>query len=61
VNPYTNKLYARFADFLYPDKTLRGVPVNTYGGSIDAALTRLGQRRRPVARQTKSVPVAAYA
>ena len=23
VNPYTNKLYARFADFLYRDKTLR--------------------------------------
>ena len=55
ANPYTNKLYGRFASFMYASKTLRGVPVNTYGGPIDTALNHLDLRRRSHSRQTGSV------
>jgi hypothetical protein len=51
ANPYTNKLYVRFASFMYASKSLRGVPVNTYGGSIRHALDRLDMRRRRRASQ----------
>jgi hypothetical protein len=58
ANPYTNKLYGRFASFLYESKTLRGIPVNTYGNSIDAALSRLDWRRR--SRHTVSAMATAF-
>ncbi|MCO5191284.1 MAG: GNAT family N-acetyltransferase [Anaerolineae bacterium] len=57
ANPYTNKLYARFANYLYASKTLRGVPVNTYGGSITTALSCLARR----SRTSQSVPAPAPA
>lgn len=60
ANPYTNKLYGRFASFLYASKSLRGVPVNTYGGSICHALNRLDLRRRRRATPLVS-PAAALA
>jgi hypothetical protein len=60
ANPYTNKLYGRFAAFLYASKSLRGVPVNTYGGPIDTALNRLDLRRRQrTAAQTQALAIPA--
>jgi hypothetical protein len=49
ANPYTNKLYGRFAQPLAEGKSPRGVPVITYGGSIEEAIAYLsrGKRRRP--------------
>ena len=55
ANPYTNKLYGRFASFIYASKSLRGVPVNTYGGPIDTALNRLDLRRRHITALQKQV------
>ena len=47
VNAYTNRLYARFARPLSEDKNLRGIPVITYGSSIEEALAYLERRKRP--------------
>ncbi len=49
ANPYTNKLYGRFAQPIAKEKSPRGVPVITYGGSIENAITYLsrGKRARP--------------
>jgi hypothetical protein len=55
ANPYTNKLYGRFASFLYTSKTLRGISVNTYGDSIGNALNCLDRRRYRRARQSKAI------
>jgi hypothetical protein len=46
TDPYTNKLYERFAHKVAEGKSLRGDPVITYGGTIEEGLARL-QRRRP--------------
>ncbi|MCA9939374.1 MAG: hypothetical protein KC418_12065 [Anaerolineales bacterium] len=46
ANPYTNRLYARFAQPLSHGKSLRGVPVITYGGSLQVALNHLAPRQR---------------
>ena len=50
ANPYTNKLYGRFAHPIAEGKSPRGVPVITYGGSIEEAIAYLarGKRKRPV-------------
>lgn len=58
ANPYTNKLYSRFAACLYPGYSLRGVPVNTYGGEITQALAALNGRRRAARRRPDAVPVS---
>jgi len=47
ANPYTNKLYGRFARPVAKGKSLRGVPVITYGASIPSALNYLQTGRRP--------------
>jgi hypothetical protein len=49
TNPYTNRLYGRFAKPLGESKSLRGLPVVTYGGTLDEALRYLEPKRRPVA------------
>lgn len=46
-NPYTNKLYGRFAQPIAKGKSPRGVPVITYGGSIDDAIAYLTRWKRP--------------
>ncbi|WP_420630106.1 hypothetical protein [Candidatus Leptofilum sp.] len=49
ANPYTNKLYGRFAHPIAEEKSPRGVSVITYGGSIEEAIAYLsrGKRLRP--------------
>jgi len=49
TNPYTNKLYGRFAQPIARGKSPRGVPVITYGSSIEDAMAYLsrGKRTRP--------------
>ena len=47
TDPYTNKLYGRFAHKVAEGKSLRGDPVITYGGTIEDGLARL-QWRRPL-------------
>lgn len=46
ANPYTNKLYRRFARPVAEGKSLRGVPVITYVVPIAAALDYLSRGRR---------------
>lgn len=46
-NPYTNKLYGRFAQPIAKEKSPRSVPVITYGGSIEDAMTYLSRGKRP--------------
>ncbi len=46
-NPYTNKLYGRFAQPIAREKSPRGVPVITYGGSIEDAIAYLSRGKRP--------------
>lgn len=46
TDPYTNKLYGRFANPLGKGKTLRGKPVITYGNTVENALASLETRRR---------------
>ncbi len=46
ANPYTNKLYGRFAQPIAREKSPRGVPVITYGGSIEDAIAYLSRGRR---------------
>lgn len=40
TNRYINRLYSKLASPLGESKTLRGQPVMTYGGSLNAALAR---------------------
>ena len=47
ANPYTNKLYGRFAQPIAEEKSPRGVPVITYGGSIEEAIAYLSRWKRP--------------
>ena len=51
-NPYTNRLYSRFADHIGSGVSLRGYKTVTYGSSIHDALKRLqrGKRRRVAAQ-----------
>jgi hypothetical protein len=46
ANPYTNRLYGRFARPLTRSRSLRGKEVVTYGGSIADALAYLRRRQR---------------
>jgi hypothetical protein len=46
ANPYTNRLYGRFARPVAREKSPRGVPVITYGGSIEDAIACLTRRKR---------------
>lgn len=46
TNRYINRLYNKFGTPLGESKTLRGQPVMTYGGSLEATLKRF-QRRDP--------------
>lgn len=48
TNPYTNRLYSRFAQPLGESKSLRGHRVITYGGTLDEALRYLEPKKRPV-------------
>jgi len=50
TNPYTNRLYSRFAQPLGESRSLRGHRVITYGGTLDEALRYLEPKRRPVSR-----------
>ena len=45
-NPYTNKLYSRFAEPIAEKKSLRGKRVIEYGASINDALQVLTRRRK---------------
>jgi hypothetical protein len=57
ANPYTNKLYGRFAQPIAKGKSPRGVPVITYGGSIEDAVAYLTRRKRkPVHELLTAVP-----
>lgn len=59
TNPYTNRLYGRFAQALEESKSLRGLPVITYGGTLDEALRYLEPKRRTVSpRQTPAIHAA---
>ncbi|MCB0036080.1 MAG: hypothetical protein KDE51_18750 [Anaerolineales bacterium] len=51
-DPYTNRLYSRFARPLGEGKSLRGDAVLTYGNEIEAALTYFEGRRPQVASET---------
>lgn len=57
-NLYTNSLYGRFATALREDKNLRGIPVITYGGSIEDALHYLERRKRPLPQVFNPTPHA---
>lgn len=46
-NPVTNRLYARFAERLGEGRSLRGLPVITYGSAIDSAIAYLERGQRP--------------
>jgi hypothetical protein len=48
ANPYTNRLYGRFALPIAHSKSLRGKEVVTYGGSIEDALGYLLRGKRPL-------------
>ena len=52
TDPYTNRLYSRFATRLGEGKSLLGRSVTTYGGSIDDALTYLRHGLRRASRRT---------
>jgi hypothetical protein len=56
TNPYTNRLYGRFARPLGESKSLRGLPVITYGGTLDEALRYLEPKKRSAAQTTTTVP-----
>jgi len=57
ANPYTNKLYDRFAQSIGRGKTLRGKDVITYSGSIEDALCYLqhGKRQRVLPQSADEV------
>ena len=56
ANPYTNRLYARFARPIGEGRSLRGVPVVTYGSLIDDALAYLDRRKRPFSQPQSTSP-----
>lgn len=56
ANPYTNKLYGRFARPIAQENSPRGVPVITYGGPIETAIAYLSRWKRPRSSQTKGIP-----
>lgn len=56
TNPFTNKLYGRFARKLGPGKSLRGIDVNVYGAPITEALAALSGRKRPSAAAYAPTP-----
>ncbi len=62
IDPYTNKLYGRFANKLAESKSLRGDAVVTYGGMIDEALGYLqwSKRRRVLPQSADEVLTAVY-
>ena len=52
-NPYTNRLYGRFAQVVARGRSLRGIETMTYGSSIQEALNRLpGSKRRRMLLQS---------
>lgn len=51
ANPYTNKLYGRFAQPIARGKSPRGVPVITYSGSIEDAIAYLTRRQRQLVHE----------
>lgn len=55
-NPFTNSLYGRFATPLREETNLRGIPVITYGGSIETALNYLERRQRPLPQAYNPTP-----
>ena len=57
-NPYTNKLYGRFAQPIGEGKSPRGVPVITYGGTIENAIAYLSRGKR--AQPTPTSPRKYY-
>ena len=57
-NPYTNKLYGRFAQPIAGELSPRGVPVITYGGSIETAVAYLSRRKRPQSNTSHPVALA---
>ena len=50
TNPYTNKLYGRFAQPLAREKSPRGVPVITYGAAIEDVMAFTSRFKRPLRR-----------
>ncbi len=58
ADPYTNKLYGRFAQLIAEGKSPRGDAVMTYGGRIEDALYYLerGRRKRPFAAAMNPTP-----
>ena len=56
ANPYTNRLYARFATLQGRSHSIRGVAVNCYEGDTALALDSLDEGRRPLI-QTKKEPM----
>jgi hypothetical protein len=58
TNPYTNKLYGRFAQPVAKSKSLRGKEVVTYGGSIEDALGYLLYGKRPLAQSADELLAA---
>lgn len=60
ANLYTNKLYGRFAHPIAEEKSPRGVPVITYGGSIEGAIAYLSRGKRRRQRQIPATPRQFY-
>ena len=58
TNPFTNKLYGRFATPLGPGKSLRGNDVITYGATLEEALAALAGRKRPLSSPYNAPPHA---
>lgn len=56
-NPYTNRLYARFATLRGQSRSIRGIGVNCYEGNTALALRSVDCRKRPLT-QTKKEPIA---
>lgn len=59
TNPFTNKLYGRFATQCGTGKTLRGIAVNNYAAPITDALVALTRRKRPSAAQARAAQAPA--
>ncbi len=55
-NPYTNRLYARFANLTGQHRTLRGIVANSYEGNTEQALESLNHVKRPLS-PTKKEPI----
>jgi hypothetical protein len=61
ANPYTNRLYGRFAQPLARGKSLRGKDVITYSGRIENALAYLSRGQRADCRAPETIPQRACA